>query len=219
MTADDLKFLKGLSRHNDRDWFQKHRADFDKAQANFLGLVTGLIYAMGDYDESIAGIEPKSCVFRIYRDVRFSKNKAPYKNHLGAYICAGGRKSGTQPGYYIHIEPGGKSVFGSGIYMPEKEILGALRSEIARPKSRIASMLADKTFRKAFPDIVDDDKAKTVPRGFDKAHPRAELLKLKHLFVFCNPDDKTVTSKGFLSFLAKRGKLLHRWNNLLLDIA
>lgn len=219
MTPNDLRFLKNLAKHNERDWFQNHRAEFDKAQENFLGLVTSLIYAMSDYDETISGIEAKSCIFRIYRDVRFSKNKAPYKNHLGAFICAGGRKSATVPGYYIHIEPGGKSIFGSGIYMPEKEVLDSLRKEIARPKSRIVHMLADKAFRKAFPDLVDDDKAKTVPRGFEKTHPQAELLKLKHMFVFCNIDDKTITGKGLLSFLAKNGRLLHKWNSLLLDIA
>ncbi len=219
MTPEDLKFLKGLAKHNDREWFQKNKPAFDKAQANFLGLVTGLIYAMSDYDESIAGVDPKTCVFRIYRDVRFSKNKAPYKNHLGAYICAGGRKSVTLPGYYIHIEPNGKSIFGGGFYMPEKEILTSFRNEIARPKSQIVKMLGDKSFRKAFPELVDDDKAKTVPRGFDKTHLQAEFLKLKHLVVYGYPDDKTVTRKGFLNQLTQNGKLLHRWNRMLLDIA
>lgn len=219
MTTDDLKFLRGLAKHNDRDWFQKNKPAFEVAQQNFLGLVTSLIYGMSDYDESIAGIDPKSCVFRIYRDVRFSKNKAPYKNHFGAYICAGGRKSTSLPGYYIHIEPGGKSIFGAGFYMPEKEILQNFRNEIIRPNSRIVKMLADKSFRKFFPDTVEDDKAKTIPRGFDKEHPQAELLKLKHFVVHTYIDDKSVCSKAFLGNLIKQGRLLYHWNQTLTDIA
>lgn len=218
MTPSDLLFLKKLAKHNDRDWFQKNKADFENAQANFLGLVTSLIYAMGDYDESIIGIEPKSCIFRIYRDVRFSKNKAPYKNHLGAFICSAGRKSGTHPGYYIHIEPGGQSIFGSGCYMPEKEVLAAFRNDIANPQSRIVKMLADKNFRKNFPDLSDEDKAKTIPRGFDKAHPQAELLKMKHCFVTTNLADNVVTGKKFLDVLTEKGKFLAKWNQLLLGV-
>lgn len=217
MTANDLKFLKGLARNNDRDWFQKNRPLFDTAQTNFLGLVTGLIYAISDYDESIAGIDPKSCVFRIYRDVRFSKNKAPYKNHLGAYICAGGKKSTNLPGYYIHIEPGGNSIFGSGFYMPEKTILQSLREDIIRPKSRIVTMLADRTFRKYFADLVEDDKAKTVPRGFEKNHPQADLLKQKHMFIYSHFTDAEIIKANFLNTLAARGQKLHQWNQMLLD--
>lgn len=219
MTANDLKFLKGLAKNNDREWFNKHKADFETAQTHFLELVGGLIFALSENDESLTTIDPKSCLFRIYRDVRFSKDKSPYKNHLGAYICAGGRKSNTLPGYYIHVEPGGQSVFGAGFYMPEKELLDRFRHDLDNPKSRIAARLRDKAFRKMFPDTVDEDAAKKVPRGFAADHPNAEFLKLKHFVVHTYLSDEEVCGKSFLASLAKRGKVLYDWNKMLMQIA
>jgi len=219
MKANDLKFLRQLAKNNDRDWFQKNRPAFDQAQENFLGLVVSLIYTIGDFDESVAGVEPKSCLFRIYRDVRFSKNKAPYKNHLAAFICAGGRKSDTMPGYYIHIEPGGKSIFGSGIYMPEKTILHKLRIDVASQGSQIAKMLTNKKFRRIFTEISNDDAAKTVPRGFDKNHSRSDMLKWRHFFVHECLSDATVMSQKLLSHLTSGAKMLAEWNQMLLDLA
>ena len=219
MTENDFKFLKGLKKNNNREWFQKHKAEADVAQAHFLELVSGLIFALSEYDETLTTIDPKSCVFRIYRDVRFSKDKSPYKTHLGAYICAGGRKSDTIPGYYLHFEPGGESMFAAGYYMPEKTVLDNLRKDVASDKSRIATMLADKTFRKEFPMLGEDDKAKRVPRGYDAAHPRAELLKLRHFFVYANLPDSVMTGKKLLHMLAAKGESLHRWTQMLLKVA
>jgi uncharacterized protein (TIGR02453 family) len=219
VTLNDLKFLQNLAKHNDREWFQKHRADFDLAQNNFLNLVGGLIFALSEHDDALATIDPKSCLFRIYRDVRFSKNKAPYKTHLAAFICAAGKKSNTMPGFYIHIEPGGKSIFGSGSYMPDKTVLDKFRQDIAAPKSRILKILEDKQIRRVFPDLVDDDKAKLVPRGYAKDHPRAEYLKLKHFFLHTNLSDKEVTSKTLLNQLARKAEHLQGWTNTLRQIA
>lgn len=219
MTENDLKFLKSLKRNNNREWFQKHKAEADAAQKNFLDLVGGLIFALSEHDESLTTIDPKSCVFRIYRDVRFSKDKSPYKTHLGAYICSGGRKSDTVPGYYVHVEPGGESMFAAGYYMPEKNILENLRQDVASPKSRIAAMLEDKAFRKEFPVLGEEDKAKRVPRGYDANHPRAELLKMRHFFVYTNLADNVVTGKKLLQTLGAKGGVLHRWTQMLHNIA
>ncbi|MBX3723974.1 MAG: DUF2461 domain-containing protein [Turneriella sp.] len=219
MTESDLKFLKALKRNNNREWFQKHKAEADTAQKNFLDLVGGLIFALSEYDDAFTTIDPKSSVFRIYRDVRFSKDKSPYKSHLGAYICAGGRKSDTIPGYYLHFEPGGQSMFAGGYYMPEKTVLENLRKDVAAPQSRIVTMLADKAFRKDFPILGEEDKAKKVPRGFDAKHPQAELLKMRHFFVYSNLPDHVVTGKKLLHYLGARAASLHRWNETLLNIA
>ncbi len=219
MTTNDLKFLKGLAKNNDREWFNKHREDFESAQSHFLELVGGLIFALSEYDETLTTIDPKSCLFRIYRDVRFSKDKSPYKNHLGAYICAGGRKSNTLPGYYIHIEPGGKSIFGAGYYLPDKTVLDRLRADVASDKSRIAAMFADKKLRKVFPEIEDEHAAKKVPRGFSADHKNAELLKHKSYFLLTYLSDAEVAGKNLLKGLAKRGELLAGCNALLAGIA
>lgn len=219
MTENDLKFLKGLKKNNKREWFQKHKAEADTAHKNFLELVSGLIFALSEFDEALTTIDAKSCLFRIYRDVRFSKDKSPYKTHLAAFICADGRKSDKAPGYYIHIEPGGESIFASGIYMPDKAVLENLRQDLIAPKSRIATMLADKAFRKQFPHLGEDDKAKRVPRGYDADHPRAELLKLRHFFVWAKLADNVVTSKKLLHTLGAKSETLHHWSDMLLNIA
>ncbi len=219
MTAADLKFLKTLARHNDREWLDKHRAELETAQQNFSHLVGGLIFVLSEFDESVGSIEPKSCLFRIYRDVRFSNNKAPYKTHLAAFICAGGRKSDTIPGYYIHVEPGGKSLFGAGYYRPAKPVLAALQTDIVSASSRIVRQLGDARLRKAFPDLSADDKTVRVPRGFDKNHAQAELLKQKHMFLLTGFSDTAVCQKNFLRELGKKSELLCKWNLTLADIA
>ncbi len=216
MTAADLKFLKALAKNNDREWFHGHKDEYTRANQNFLNLVAAFIFGMADIDESIAGVEPASCLFRIYRDVRFSKNKAPYKTHFGAFICAAGRKSLTVPGYYLHIEPGGESILGSGLYMPDKPVLQALRNDLVSAKSRIAAALADKKMRKDFPLILDDDKAARVPRGFDKEAEHAELLKLRHFFVYAKISDKDATSPRFANMLVKKASHLQSWNAALI---
>lgn len=218
MQQSDLNFLKALAKNNDRDWFTAHREDFEAAQKHFLELVAGLIFVLSEHDESISNIDPKSCLFRIYRDVRFSKNKAPYKTHLAAFICADGKKSDTVPGYYLHIEPGGKSLFGAGYYRPAKPVLAELQKNIASPSSRIVKLLADKTLRKAFPDLSDDDKLARVPRGFDKDHPQAELLKLKHVFLLTSLSDQLIVKKTVLQELGKLAKPLCQWNLALAEI-
>lgn len=218
VVENDLKFLNALARHNDRDWLEKHRSELEAAQQNFLHLTGGLIFVLSEFDESLTNIDPKSCLFRIYRDVRFSKDKSPYKKHLAAFICADGKKSDTVPGYYFHIEPGGKSLFGAGYYRPARPVLAELQKDIASPSSRIVKLLGDKALRKAFPDLSDDDKLARVPRGFDKDHPQAELLKLKHVFLLTRLEDTAVIKKTFLKDLGKRAELLCKWNLTLAGI-
>ncbi|MFZ5630258.1 MAG: DUF2461 domain-containing protein [Spirochaetota bacterium] len=215
MTTADLKFLNALSRNNNREWFQAHKDEYTRANENFLHLVGAFIFGMADIDESIAGVEPASCLFRIYRDVRFSKNKAPYKNHLGAFISRAGRKGFNTPGYYLHIEPGGKSVFGSGLYMPDKDRLAAIRREISTPMSKVAAVFADKKVRAAFPQVLEDDKVARVPRGFDAASPHAELLKLRHFSVYTHLGDEEVTGKMLVKQLLKKAPLLKQFNTVL----
>ncbi|WP_157210475.1 DUF2461 domain-containing protein [Turneriella parva] len=218
MKQSDFNFLRSLAKNNDRDWFTEHREEFETAQKNFLELVAGLIFVLSEHDDSVSNIDPKSCLFRIYRDVRFSKNKAPYKTHLAAFICADGKKSDIVPGYYVHVEPGGRSLFGAGYYRPAKPVLAELQKNIASPSSRIVKLLADKTLRKAFPDLSDDDKLARVPRGFDKNHPQAELLKLKHVFLLTSLSDQTMVKKTVLQDLGKLAEPLCRWNLTLAEI-
>ena len=125
---DILQFLADLKENNHREWFDANRQRYQKVKVQFEKFVTGLTGELALIDTSIGLLDAKNCVFRIFRDVRFSKDKQPYKTNFGAFIANGGRKS-PRAGYYIHIEPG-ESMAGGGIYMPEAEVLKKVRNEI-----------------------------------------------------------------------------------------
>lgn len=215
MTPADLTFLRNLRLNNNREWFNEHKEEYLKARAHFLDLIAAFIFGMGDIDESVAAVEPESCVFRIYRDVRYSKNKDPYKLHLGAFISGKGRKDFNTPGYYLHLEPGGESVYGAGLYMCDKDILAKLRRDLVSPRSRVAALFADKALRQKFPQVLEDDKTVRVPRGYDAAERNAELLKLRHFSVFASLTDKEVVKPTILNTMLEGAPLLKRFNSVL----
>src|SRR5262245_40647521 len=143
-----LKFLKDLSKNNNREWFQANKMAFEAAQDNITALAGYLIGEIGKFDPAISSIETKSCVFRIYRDVRFSKDKSPYKTNLGAYFAPGGRKS-MQPGYYIHIQPG-QCFIAAGKHMPDAGELLKIRTAIAEDSKKFLGIVEKKSFREKF---------------------------------------------------------------------
>lgn len=124
-----LQFLKGLEKNNNKPWFDAHREAYETARGNFSVFVQAVIDQFGKKDQGIKNLTAKECVYRINRDVRFSKDKTPYKNHFGAFINQGGKKSISTAGYYIHLQPGNTFV-GGGIWMPESLMLQKLRQEI-----------------------------------------------------------------------------------------
>jgi uncharacterized protein (TIGR02453 family) len=124
-----LQFLTKLKKNNSREWFNQHRDDYDAAKENFIELVNQILAQAGQFDQDIAVLSYKDCIFRINRDVRFSKNKDPYKNNMAAYFVKGGKKSWLA-GYYFHCEPGGKSFIGGGLYGGEPDQIKKVRQEI-----------------------------------------------------------------------------------------
>ncbi len=123
-----LKFLKSLSKNNNKPWFDAHCAQYHAARENFCNFITEVVSKTAQFDSDLVGLEPKKCLFRINRDVRFSKNKSPYKNNFGASMDRGGKKSGFA-GYYFHLEPG-NSFYGGGLWQPEADNLKKVRQEI-----------------------------------------------------------------------------------------
>ncbi len=190
-----LDFLKKLKRNNKKEWFQENRALFDAANAEFLEFVTGLIAGIAKFDRSVSGVRAKDCTFRIYRDVRFARDKSPYKTNFGANIVGGGKKSG-RAGYYLHVEPG-ECMLGGGIWMPEAPVLMRLRRTIAEAPRPFEKILSAAPFRKTFGGLWEHEKLKTVPRGFEKDHPAAELLKHKSYVVVHGISDAAVQQKDF----------------------
>lgn len=191
-----LKFLKSLSRNNNREWFEKNKAKYQEAKLYFDGYVGEVLSEVVRFDESLAGLDPKKLTFRIYRDVRFSKDKRPYKTNFGAAFSSVGKGMGS-PGYYLHIEPGNKSFAAGGLFMPEPDKLAKVRQEIDYNGESLVKIMKDKKFRKYYRDFWNDEAIKKAPKGYPKDHPHIDWIKLKSFVVTHEFTDKEVTANTF----------------------
>ena len=214
-----LQFLNELKVNNNREWFAENKQRYDSLKSEFEQMCKELILEISKFDEDIKHVEVKDCVFRIYRDTRFSHDKTPYKTHFGAYIAsAGGRKS-PRGGYYIHLDPAGCFV-GLGVWGPEPNILKALRQSVFDNIDELNEIRQSPGFSKYFDKFFDEDKLKTVPQGFPKDFQEAELLKLKHYLVDYKFDDAFLQSDDFVQKVAevlKAGYPLNRFLNYTVD--
>jgi len=190
-----LEFLTKLAKNNNRNWFQKNRGLYDDSRDNVLAVTHFLIGEIAKFDSSVIGVDEKDCLFRIYRDSRFSNDKTPYKTNFGAFIRSGGRTA-AGAGYYFHVEPGA-SMTGGGIYMPPAAELLAIRKTIAKNSAEFEKIIEDGKFTRRFGGLTDE-RLKTAPRGFPKDHPAIEHLKWKHFIVSRNYGDRDVLSPRFL---------------------
>jgi uncharacterized protein (TIGR02453 family) len=206
-----FQFLKKLAKNNNREWFEKQKPHYLGIKGSFEEFVATLLEEMILFDESLAGQDPKRLVFRIYRDVRFSKDKRPYKHNLSAAFSSEG-KGMAKPGYYFHVEPGDKSFVGIGLYAPPAENLAKVRQEIDYNGDRLIEIFKSKSFKKYFPDFWLEDSLKTMPKGYPKDHPHIRWLKLKSFIVTHPFTDKEVKDKKFfkqLTSVLKEGKSLN----------
>ncbi len=190
-----IQFLKDLEENNNRDWFNDNRKSYEIARDNFSSFIEELILDIQKIDNFITDATPKNTIFRIFKDVRFSKNKDPYKTHFGAAISKGGRKS-EYPGYYIHIKPNGGTFIGGGIYHAQPSVLKSIRNEIAYNAQNFDELISNKDFVKAFGEL-EGDKLSRPPKGFDKEHPAIEHIKRKDFLMIHQVEDKLITQPNF----------------------
>lgn len=174
-----LDFLAELKENNNKPWFEAHKAEFEKAKAEFAVFISEVLKGIQSFDSKIEGLSAKDGIYRIYRDVRFSTDKTPYKTHFGAYFAEGGKKS-LGPGYYIHIEPNGSFV-GGGIYMPESSILQKIRQEIDYNGEKLVAILEKPSFKAFYPNLWQEGKLSRPPKGYEAENEFVELLKLKSI--------------------------------------
>jgi len=197
-----INFLKKLKANNHKDWMDANRDAYLDAKADFETFTAALLQAVAKNDPSIAHLQPKDCTFRINRDVRFSKNKDPYKTNMACYITKGGKKA-SFAGYYCHVEPG-KSFMAGGIWMPEAAVLKKLRQEIDYNFDDFKKIVKAKKFAAFFGDLERGDGValSRPPKGYEVDNPAIEYLKLKS-FIFSTPlEDKMLTDKGLVKHLA-----------------
>lgn len=206
-----LKFLKSIAKNNNREWFEKNKPKYLEVKASFEDFLEAFHKELIKFDESLAGLNPRKMGFRIYRDVRFSKDKRPYKVNMGAGFSRKGKME-QEPGYYIHLEPGNKSFIAGGMYMPEAEKLLKIRQEIDYNTDKLLKILKDKKFKKYFTGFDDFDKLKTAPKGYPKDHPYIDILKNKSFVVSHYFTDAQVNDKKFVKNVAEVCKSIRLLN-------
>lgn len=196
-----LQFIDELVQNNNREWFAENKHRYEATRAVFEQISTELIREIVKFDEDIAHVEAKDCIFRIYRDTRFSHDKTPYKNHYGVFIAAGGGRKSVRGGYYLHLEPS-NSFIATGVWCPPPPLLKALRETVYDNIDELESILHNPEFAQKFSGFYDDEKLKTVPRGFPADFRRADLLKLKHYMVEYKLPESLLESDNFVQEVA-----------------
>lgn len=204
LSKDTLQFLDDLKANNNRDWFLENKKRYEAVKKEYQQLVGDFLDVMKPLDPSLEMLEVKNCTFRINRDIRFSKDKTPYKSHLGVWLSSGA-KGMNRSGYYLHLEKGASFIAG-GLYCPEAQDLKKMRKEIAYFHDDLEAILNEKDFKREFKDFDRNEKdtLKNPPRGYEKEHPALEFLKLKSFECSQRIDFSEVTKKDFVATMSKK---------------
>jgi len=215
LTKESLQFLDDLKANNNRDWFQDNKKRYEIFKKDYHQLVSDFLDAMKPLDSSLELLQVKDCTFRINRDIRFSKDKSPYKAHLGVWLSSGA-KGANRSGYYVHIEKGASFIAG-GFYSPDSEELKKVRKEIAFFYDDLEEILKEKNFKKEFGslDINENNSLKSMPRGYEKDHPAIEFLKLKSFTTTQKYDISEVTKKDFVAKMSQKLITLKPFNEFI----
>lgn len=209
ITKEVFSFLKELGQNNTREWFTQNKDRFKELEAGVKDFFTVVMEKMKQHDEL-----EKMKVFRIYRDVRFSKDKTPYKtNFAGSYTRAGARLRG---GYYIHLQPG-DSFIATGFWQPNKEDLLRIRKELELDANEFKNVIYNKKVKNTWGDLVGDE-VKTAPKGFDKAHAEISLIRKKQFIFVRKFTDKEVLSNDFAQKVDESFRVIRPYLNLMSDI-
>ena len=208
-----IPFLKKLKTNNNKEWFDKNRTDYETVREELIVLVADVVKKLGKIDPSIESTDARKAIFRINRDIRFSKDKIPYKLNMGASISEGEKKS-PKAGYYLHVEPGNCFVAG-GAWMPESEHLKKIRQEVDYNGKELEKIVKTKEFKTLFGTLSEEDKLVRVPKDFDPEHKYAEYLKLKSFIVVHPFEDKLVTDPKLADYCVKIFKGIYPLNKFL----
>ncbi len=199
LQASTLNFLRALKKNNNKVWFDAHRGSYDDARKDFENFLNEVLDRLARKDETINGLRPKDCIFRINRDIRFSKDKSPYKSNFGASIARGGKKS-IFAGYYIHCEPGA-AFAGGGLWMPMPAETKKIRQEIDYNWDEFSKIIGSRKFKSAYGDLYEgeDVSLKKLPQGYPKDHPAAGYLKFRSWLALRNFSDKELKSRDLVN--------------------
>lgn len=200
LKRETLAFLHDLKENNNRTWFQENRHRYESAKADAEQLAADILAHLSIFDTSVAGLSPRECMFRIYRDARFSADKSPYKTNMGFWAAVGGKKS-IAAGYYLHIEPAGNSFVAGGSYMPSSEVLSRIRQEIDYHPSDFEAIVCSPSFIAHFGKL-SGRQLQRPPKGYAKDHPQIEWLKHCDFIVQQSLSDDTLLEPNIPAKLA-----------------
>ena len=210
-TTKILDFLNELKQNNTREWFQQNRPRYELLRADFESFLNELIPEVYKFDPGIGLITAKDCIFRIYKDIRFSKDKTPYKTNFGAFIAENGRKS-LKAGYYVHLDPE-ESFLGGGLYMPPPDILKQVRQEIFFTSEELMRIMNEDAFRRIYGGLHDmEDKLKKPPRDYPLDFKDIELLKHKSYTVWHTLSADALSSVTLLKDILYKFKAMASFN-------
>jgi uncharacterized protein (TIGR02453 family) len=208
---DTLTFIADLKENNAREWFQANKERYDKAQQDVIAFAGKLIEALSKENAGVdADVDPKKCVMRIYRDIRFSKDKTPYKTNMAIGRLT--KNKTVEIGYYLQIEPGNKSFIAGGYWMPQGEHIKSIRQEIDYNAADLTSIVDAPEFKKDFGEFRDQEKLKTLPKGYDSDNENIELLKLKSFIAYRDLKDKELTGPNAVKLVAQLCAKIHPLN-------
>lgn len=212
-TSGILTFLTVLRKNNNREWMEANKAASKEARADFEKIVKALLQGISGFDAGLNGVEPKDCIFRSNRDIRFSKDKSPYKTNFGASMAPGGKKS-MQAVYYFHLQPGNESFVAGGLYMPSGEQLKKVRQEIDYNAAELKNIISKADFINYF-GTIQGEKLKKAPKGYSTDHPNIEFMRLKSYVVLHKMNDEAVLSRNFANDILPVYKAMHPFNEFL----
>jgi len=209
ITASTLSFLKSLKKNNNKPWFDANKSKYLEVRNNFEEFVALLLQKMALFDEDLKELEYKNCLFRINRDVRFSKDKTPYKINFSASFNKGGKKS-IYAGYYLHLQPGGNSFIGGGLWRPEPEQLKKVRQEIDYCFPEFKKIIEVPAFKKNYGGLEKDQNQMliNIPKGYEKENPAADFLRMKSFVATKNIADVDLTNPKFMNQIVDSYKTL-----------
>jgi uncharacterized protein (TIGR02453 family) len=211
---DIHNYLSDLAANNNKEWFAENRARYEHTREKFLYLTEVLINEIRDFDPAIGYQDPRKCMFRIYRDVRFSADKRPYKTNYGSYIARAGR-SGGNPGYYFQVDPV-DSFLAGGVFMPAPEMLKAIRTAIYNDPDSFIEIIEDEDFKPYF-ELYDKDKLKTAPQGFPKDWEHIDLIRYRSYSPFKQIGNDELLDEELLQMVIDSFRRIYRFNQFLYE--
>ena len=203
-----IEFLDGLSKHNNRPWFVLHKPAYDILREEFMVLVTGLIDDVRKFDKDLGPVDPKKSALRIYRNLRFSRDKTPFKDN---FACAIGDRAqrGFKPAYYFHIDAKGILLAGGGIYQPDKTILNNIRRSIADHPEKLTRVLRNPRYKKTYKALAEEESLSRPPKGFAPDLKHIDAIKMKHYFGIVEIDVKKKPPKNLRTHIESLFRDVH----------